>query len=265
MPSPTPPGPTVPAIFRGFSAPGTPRVTWYGDDGERIELSGAVLENWVAKSTNLLVEELDVGPGSTVALDLPVHWRSVVWALASWQAGGTVAISDGQHDPSDGGPGSAADVAVTTRPDAWGSTADVVAVALPALARRYPDPLPAGAVDAASAVMTYADQVGWVPSTDADAPALAPGDGTTSFAELSTAGLGAAEALGAPRAARVLLGPERGLAATLLAVLGVLTTDGSVVLVSPSVADELRVDSDRRARIVGTEHVTVDALSSTAG
>ena len=29
------------------SDPGRPRLTWYGDDAERVELSGAVLQNWV--------------------------------------------------------------------------------------------------------------------------------------------------------------------------------------------------------------------------
>jgi len=70
--------------------PGRPRITWYGPD-ERIELSGAVLGNWVAKVTNLLVEEFDAGPGVRVELDLPAHWRTVVWALAVWRSGACVA------------------------------------------------------------------------------------------------------------------------------------------------------------------------------
>ena len=52
-----------------------PLVTFYDDaTGERVELSGATLGNWVAKTANLLQEEFDVGPGSTVAVALPVHW-----------------------------------------------------------------------------------------------------------------------------------------------------------------------------------------------
>ena len=35
--------------------------------GERTELSATTLANWVAKTANLLQEEFDVGPGSTVA------------------------------------------------------------------------------------------------------------------------------------------------------------------------------------------------------
>ncbi|NKY41606.1 TIGR03089 family protein, partial [Cellulomonas septica] len=106
--------------------PGRPRLTWYSADGERVELSGAVLENWVNKTTNLLVEELDAGPGTRVLLDLPGHWRTVVWALATWRCGACVVVGDGE-----------ADVVVTSRPAAHaGTSAHLVAVALPALARR---------------------------------------------------------------------------------------------------------------------------------
>ncbi|MGN6441414.1 MAG: TIGR03089 family protein, partial [Arthrobacter sp.] len=59
-----------------------PRLTWYGPDGERVELSGRVLDNWVAKTSNLLQDELDAEPGMSLRLDMPAHWKSLVWALA---------------------------------------------------------------------------------------------------------------------------------------------------------------------------------------
>ena len=47
------------------SDPARPRITCYDDTtGERIELSGKVLANWVAKAANLLQEEYDAGPGT---------------------------------------------------------------------------------------------------------------------------------------------------------------------------------------------------------
>ena len=61
--SPTTPSDVLTLLQR---EPGRPRLTWYGDGPERIELSGAVLANWVAKTTNLLVEELDAAAGETV-------------------------------------------------------------------------------------------------------------------------------------------------------------------------------------------------------
>ena len=48
-----------------------------------VELSARTLDNWVAKSANLLVEEYDAGPGSRVAVRLPPHWRTVTWLLVS--------------------------------------------------------------------------------------------------------------------------------------------------------------------------------------
>src|SRR5690606_18769358 len=153
--------------------PGRPRLTWYGDDGERVELSGAVLENWVNKTTNLLVEEFDAGPGTRVVLDLPVHWRTVVWAFAVWRVGATVVLVAAEDDATTGGGATRPDVVVTTRPERWtGMRAELVAVALPALARRFDGDLPAGAVDAASAVMTYGDQIGLAPGINPDAAAL---------------------------------------------------------------------------------------------
>jgi len=77
------------------SDPARPRVTFYEDTdgptrGERIELSGKVLANWVAKAGNALQDEYDLGPGSVVRLSLPPHWRAVYWAFAIWSVGATV-------------------------------------------------------------------------------------------------------------------------------------------------------------------------------
>ena len=73
------------ALRSGHST--SPRLTWYGPDAERVELSGRVLDNWVAKTSNLLQDELDAEPGMRLRLDLPAHWKSVIWALAAWQLG----------------------------------------------------------------------------------------------------------------------------------------------------------------------------------
>ncbi|WP_245605724.1 TIGR03089 family protein, partial [Promicromonospora kroppenstedtii] len=89
------PVPDVASLLARLAADGgRPRLTWYGDDGERVELSGAVLANWASKTVNLLVEEFDAAPGTTVVVDLPVHWRAAVWTLAAWRTGATVALPD---------------------------------------------------------------------------------------------------------------------------------------------------------------------------
>lgn len=65
-----------------------PLLTVYDDTvGARTELSYATADNWAAKSANLLVEVLDLGPGTVVALDLDGHWTAGVLTLACWKAG----------------------------------------------------------------------------------------------------------------------------------------------------------------------------------
>src|SRR3954467_5186172 len=71
--------------------PARPLVTFYDDStGERVELSATTLDNWVAKTANLLQEEFDVGPGSTVAVALPVHWQTAAVLLGVWSCGAAV-------------------------------------------------------------------------------------------------------------------------------------------------------------------------------
>jgi uncharacterized protein (TIGR03089 family) len=74
--------------------PSGPFLTFYDDaTGERIELSLITLENWVAKTANLLVDELDLEPGEPVAVHLPAHWQSAVVLLGVGVAGGQVSDS----------------------------------------------------------------------------------------------------------------------------------------------------------------------------
>lgn len=233
--------------------PGRPRLTWYGDDGERVELSGAVLENWVNKTTNLLVEEFDAGPGTRVVLDLPVHWRTVVWALAAWRVGTTVVLTPADDDATPGDGTTRPDVVVTTRPDRWaGTRAELVAVALPALARRFDGDLPAGAIDAASAVMTYGDRIGWVPAVEPGLEALSAPSSSRDHAHLVECAVGG----------RQLLSPtpsgdgDPAAASILLRVLATWASDGSVVLVSPATATALGSDPERFRRLLAQEQVT---------
>ena len=81
--------------------PARPLVTFYDDStGERTELSATTLDNWVAKTANLLQEEFDVGPGSTVAVALPVHWQTAAVLLGVWSCG--AAVLDGAVEDEGG-------------------------------------------------------------------------------------------------------------------------------------------------------------------
>jgi uncharacterized protein (TIGR03089 family) len=72
--------------------PARPLLTWYNDaTGERVELSGATLDNWVAKTANLLVDGCGLGPGAVAAVALPPHWQTAAVLLGCWAAGLAVA------------------------------------------------------------------------------------------------------------------------------------------------------------------------------
>jgi uncharacterized protein (TIGR03089 family) len=139
------------------SDPARPRVTFYEDtpgptQGERIELSGKVLANWISKAGNALQDEYDLGPGSVVQLCLPPHWRALYWAFAVWSVGGTVNLV-GDPTPN---------LLICDDPDQAGTfvpaPSDVVIVTLDALARVHPGPVPAGAMDEARELASYGDQ-----------------------------------------------------------------------------------------------------------
>jgi uncharacterized protein (TIGR03089 family) len=92
--------------------PAAPLFTQYDDlTGERVELSATTLANWVAKTANLLQDEFDIGPGSTVVVALPVHWQTAAVLLAVWSCGATVVDTA----PEDDGRIEAGDVVLTTQ------------------------------------------------------------------------------------------------------------------------------------------------------
>ena len=230
----------VPALLRRLvtTDPGRPRVTWYGAGGERVELSGKVLDNWAAKTANLLVDELDVGPGSRVVLDLPPHWRTVVWLLAVWAAGGCVVVEQPAADAAGGAreAGEPVDVLVTADPDgvaarSWAGHAErVVAVGLPALAPSFGPGLPADALDYNVEVRSFGDVF---------TPFVRPAPGDRAYLATDAAGV----PFGAPYAELLRFASHEakldpgvrlltGGASTdpLLDLLGPLLADGSVVV-----------------------------------
>ena len=215
--------------------PGRPRVTWYGPDHERVEFSAKTLNNWVSKTANLLVDELDAGPGSRIGIALPGHWRTVVWLLAAWSVGAhTVILPSVAPQEQDGAPLTRLDVLVTDRPSSPppGTVESLlVVVALPALATRYLGDVPTGAIDAAAEVRLQPDVFVVGERPDGGDPAFSVGDRTIPHAELLTAAR-TSPVLdnGAPVEARVRLltgaGPDRAVETYLAA----LAAGGSVVL-----------------------------------
>ncbi len=75
----------------------TPVVTYYdATTGERVELSGVTLANWVAKVANWLVDDLDAERGYRIRIGLPSHWLRYVWLLGAWRIGAVVTDHDAQ-------------------------------------------------------------------------------------------------------------------------------------------------------------------------
>jgi uncharacterized protein (TIGR03089 family) len=236
--------------------PARPLVTFYDDaTGERVETSGTTFDNWVAKTANLLQDELGAEPGTRVALLLPAHWQTAVWLHACWAVGAVPVLGD--PDPADTD-------AVVTGPDgidaARACPGERVALSLRPMAGRFAQ-LPAGFLDYAAEVPGQADRFApYVPVDPADPALEAPeldgeehGPGVLSGAETVRRARESAAALDLPPGARVLstlsLTSWDGLAAGLLAPLAV---GGSTVLCRNSDSlSEARLERRRE-----TERVT---------
>jgi uncharacterized protein (TIGR03089 family) len=219
----------------------SPRLVWHGRDG-RIELSGRVFDNWVAKSSNLLVDELDAADGTHVEFDLPVHWKSVALAFACWQVGAVTVLQDGVL-PDPASPVSPASPGHLQGPDIVLSSregADVapprllVCVALGSLALRWDGPLPRGAVDFAAEVRSHGDVYLGEPAHAGDAPLVHTGG--RSLAAEDLAGLVTLPSDGdSGDAPTLLLEPGTDLLRALAAALTVWQQDGTLVLVEEGV------------------------------
>jgi uncharacterized protein (TIGR03089 family) len=73
-----------------------PLLTYYDDaTGERIELSVATTANWVAKTSNYLIDEHGIEPGDLITVRLPLHWQTAIVLLACWSVGSQVSFDDG--------------------------------------------------------------------------------------------------------------------------------------------------------------------------
>ena len=67
-------------LVSALSARSEPVLVSLSEDGERLELTGAVLANWVYKSAGLLAE-LELGPDRALGVVCPppgaLHWRAL--------------------------------------------------------------------------------------------------------------------------------------------------------------------------------------------
>ncbi|MCL2467051.1 MAG: TIGR03089 family protein [Micrococcales bacterium] len=241
---------------------GRPAVTWYARDGERIELSRATLDNWATKTANLLIDDADASPGTQIALEIPLHWRTVCWALGIWRTGAcivttpvtsTVTPVAPSKTPASAAPPPAATmppgprVLVTTNPTAGADVDLQIAVALPPLARCFDGPLH-GALDSAATVGAQPDWLGPVVPPEACDLALADGTTTVSYEKFTT------RPPGAPRRVLRTADPTAPVRLADLLALDVLADGGSLVLVTTD--HPAAPQGSARDHLVATERIT---------
>jgi len=212
--------------------PTRPLLTWYDDStGERTELSGATLANWVAKTGNLLVGGIGFGPGDRAAVLLPPHWQTAAVLLGCWAAGGSV--TSGPPEPVEvlfAAPDRFEEVAAWPASERYATALAPLAAPL----RR----MPAGFTDYVVDVRAYGDQFAPYP------------DGGPQDADLcARAGRRAVEAdIGADDRVLVDTGRYPDPVDWLLAPLAA----GATVVACG------HIDPDRRANRIGVEKVTVE-------
>jgi len=134
---------TLDQLLRAAADPSQPLVTYYDmATGERVELSTTTTANWVAKTSNFLVDELEVEPGTRIRIGLPSHWLTMVWILSAWNVGAAVV----DHDAAVGVSG----------PELVADEEHRLAASLRPLGGRFAQP-PAGFVDLGAEVPGHGD------------------------------------------------------------------------------------------------------------
>lgn len=254
-------------LYRALERRGTsPALTWYSAEG-RVELSGRVAANHLAKIAGYLLEDVWIEPGTVVLLDCQAGFKQVLWGLGALLAGAHVAVG---QTPSGG-----LAAVVTDAPERWaGSTAngvEVLAVDPAPLAMQWTgESLPPGVRDAAAEVVGASDVLmdeaaheasnwqlwGGVSDLDLDrelvsrpAPGPSPGSGPSRGSASTGPGSGSGSdrdfssgspALGAAGArARLLVAPSPSQA--LEAAAGTLASARLVVVDDPEDAERIGI------------------------
>lgn len=218
--------PTTPAALLEHALaadPSRPLLTAYDDaTGERTELSVVTFATWVAKTANLLRDELGLAPGATVAVRLPLHWQALVWLQACWSLGLVVDLDGTER----------VDVVVLTHDTASGvpPADEAVSLGLGPMGLPRPGVLPAhpGALDYDRSVPGHGDRFVPGASVDPASPALHAGTTVVTGAALAAAATGSPRL---PSGGRLLVTePLTGVRDVLAALLVPLATGATAVL-----------------------------------
>jgi uncharacterized protein (TIGR03089 family) len=227
-----------------------PFLTWYDHRrSERVELSYRTFDNWVAKTANLLVDELGAGPGDRVGALLVDHWQAPIVLAACWRAGVSVVALD-QPDVPEGL------AAAFVREELLAGAADalegtpLVALTADLLGRATRDL--GRALNFSRVVPAMGDLFDAGPDPAGDA--LVAGDGVATMAELVGRAAALADRTGLTAADRMLSGRRLlSLGGAVAGLLAPFTTGAGVVL-------ERELEPGRFWKRVADERVAVAVL-----
>lgn len=224
--------------------PAGPLLTFYDDaTGERTELSATTLANWVAKTANLLRDDVGAAPGDRVAVLLPAHWQTAAVLFGAWSAGAVVGT-----DPD----GAAA--AFTRDVPAAAGADEVFALSLAPLGRGFTGGPPAGARDYSTDVRAMGDT--WSgPAVGDAAPALETADGVVTAGDLVEIAVRRAGELGLAAGDRLLSTAPWDTATDWLDGLVVPFAAGASVVICANPDPEvlgMRVEAERVTATLGT-------------
>ncbi len=226
--------------------PAGPLLTYYDDaTGERTELSATSLANWVAKTANLLRDDVGSAPGDRVAVLLPAHWQTAAILLGAWTAAAVVCTAPD---------GAAAAFATADRVPEAAVAGEVFALSLAPLGRGFATGPPAGARDYSVDVLAMGDRWSGRPVPDA-VPALTTGDSMVTAGDLVEIALRRAAELGLLAGDRVLsTEPWTSPTSWLDGLLVPLAAAASLVLVANPDESRLiaKVEAERATATLGT-------------
>jgi uncharacterized protein (TIGR03089 family) len=195
----------MPGLWRDSLAlgPSRPFLTYYDDQtGERVELSFATFDNWVAKTANLIQDELALAPGDEVAILLPTHWQTPIWLLACWSAGVVAGIGD---DPALLARAAAVVAGPESLDEGRAGKGSRIALSLRPLGAPFQS-VPEGYDDYAAVVPGQGDAFTAYQPVTGDTAALTTGARTWTHAELVADAVAAAARWNLSPASRVLAG-----------------------------------------------------------
>lgn len=250
---------SVPALLAAMADRPTPALVFYDHNGDRVELSGRVFENWTAKTANLLTDDLALQPGDRVLLDTPVHWRCLALAAGVWRLGGVVVLPHGATEPTQGAAVAAAlettldEQLATTNGDAARRKAllspahdELLVLGYDAMASSVAaQRLPAGAIDFCAEIRAHGDHFAGSTRPDTQTVAVVDGGQELSYGQLQDQAAELAAQLEDQAVRAVHLQTHSWSLRAVVHVLGAWLAGANVIIIDPGPAGRSEAELQR--------------------